>query len=226
MEDFFIERSKAMNIVVYDLEMTNHLSEIIEIGAVRLVEKEGILHFQDTYQSFVKPIMDQLDKRIEQLTGITKSHLAVAPHFFEAADEFKTWIGVDDYFLCSWGPEDKWALINDALYHQYNIDWLINHNDIQLTFSKLYEHEVGFRYGLTRALKRLKLEFDGSQHRALDDAINTAKILQTIYHQTTLKKDPHSFLQSQLLSKNEVVYQTEEGQVESPFSQLKKLLGS
>lgn len=212
-----------MQYIVYDLEMTNRLSEIIEIGAIRMSEVDGELKILDTFQSFVQPTMDKLNTRITNLTGITKKDLISAPVYTEAIENFRSWIGLEDYYLCSWGPEDKWALITDSSFHQSEIEWIINHNDLQFHFSLLHDSEKGFRYGLSRALQTMELVYEGSKHRALDDAINTARILQKIYEKIEFKKNPTSYLESKLFEPEKLVYKTKTEEHISPFASLSKL---
>ncbi|MDN4072495.1 3'-5' exonuclease [Fictibacillus terranigra] len=217
-----------MDYIVYDLEMTNRLSEIIEIGAVRLRMMNGELAVTDHFQSFVQPKMDSLNTRITNLTGITKKDLMNAQPFTTVIKDFKDWIGEGEYYLCSWGPEDKWALITDATFHNTPIDWIINHNDLQFLFSILHDSEKGFRYGLTRALNKLQISLEGSQHRALDDAMNTAKIFVSIHKEIKLEKNPNSFLESKIFEPEKLVYQSkdeEEDGTQSPFASLSKLFG-
>ena len=209
--------------IVYDLEMTNRLSEIIEIGAIRMVEVDGELKILDTFQSFVQPKMDKLNTRITNLTGITKKDLISAPVYTEAIENFRSWIGVEEYYLCSWGPEDKWALITDSTFHKADTDWIINHNDLQFHFSMLHDSEKGFRYGLSRALQAMELVYEGSKHRALDDAMNTARILTKIYRKIKFVKNPTSFLESKLFEPEKLVYKTKSEVNESPFASLSKL---
>lgn len=212
-----------MQYIVYDLEMTNRLSEIIEIGAIRMTEVNGELTILDTFQSFVQPKMDKLNSRITNLTGITKKDLISAPVYTEAIENFRSWIGLEDYYLCSWGPEDKWALITDSTFHQTEIEWIINHNDLQFHFSLLHDSEKGFRYGLSRALQTMELSYEGSKHRALDDAINTAKILKKIYKNIEIVKNPTSYLESKLFEPEKLVYKTKAEESISPFASLSKL---
>ncbi|MBY6035081.1 exonuclease domain-containing protein [Fictibacillus nanhaiensis] len=212
-----------MQYIVYDLEMTNRLSEIIEIGAIRLSAVNGEIKLLDTFQSFVQPKMDKLNTRITNLTGITKRDLISAPTYTEAIENFRSWIGLEEYCLCSWGPEDKWALITDSTYHQTDIEWIINHNDLQFHFSILHDSEKGFRYGLSRALEAVDLTYEGSKHRALDDAINTARILTKIFNQIELTKNPVSYLESKLFEPEKLVYKTKTEEDVSPFASLSKL---
>ncbi|MFC7373267.1 exonuclease domain-containing protein [Fictibacillus iocasae] len=214
-----------MEYIIYDLEMTNRLSEIIEIGAVKVVETENGLQEKEQFQTFIRPKADQLSSRITSLTGITNKDLANAPSFEEAVKMFRRWIGSDDYYLCSWGPEDKWALITDSTFHQTNTEWIVNHNDLQFSFSMLHESEKGFRYGLSRALEKIGAAQDGNKHRALDDAINTVKIFKTIFQQITLMKNPTSYLESKMFEPEKLVYQSkpESDQTPSPFAALSKL---
>jgi inhibitor of KinA sporulation pathway (predicted exonuclease) len=212
-----------MQYIVYDLEMTNRLSEIIEIGAIRMKVINGELVLLDTFQSFVQPKMDKLNTRITNLTGITKKDLISAPSYTEAIDSFRAWIGLEDYYLCSWGPEDKWALITDSTFHQTDIEWIINHNDLQFHFSMLHDSEKGFRYGLSRALQAVELSYVGSKHRALDDAINTAKILQKIFNNVEFTMNPASYMESKLFEPEKLVYKTKAEEEISPFASLSKL---
>jgi inhibitor of KinA sporulation pathway (predicted exonuclease) len=213
----------GMQYIVYDLEMTNRLSEIIEIGAIRMKAVNGEMILLDSFQSFVHPKMDKLNTRITNLTGITKKDLISAPAYTDAIENFKSWIGLEDYYLCSWGPEDKWALITDSSFHQSNIEWIINHNDLQFHFSMLHDSEKGFRYGLSRALQTMELAYEGSKHRALDDAINTARILQKIYKRIEFAKNPTSYLESKLFEPEKLVYKTKTEADISPFASLSKL---
>jgi inhibitor of KinA sporulation pathway (predicted exonuclease) len=212
-----------MQYIVYDLEMTNRLSEIIEIGAIRMKVVNGELMHLDTFQSFVQPKMDKLNTRITNLTGITKKDLISAPSYTEAIESFRAWIGLEDYYLCSWGPEDKWALITDSTFHQTDIEWIINHNDLQFHFSMLHDSDKGFRYGLSRALQTLELAYEGSKHRALDDAINTAKILQKIFSNVAFTINPASYMESKLFEPEKLVYKTKAEEEISPFASLSKL---
>jgi inhibitor of KinA sporulation pathway (predicted exonuclease) len=212
-----------MQYIIYDLEMTNRLSEIIEIGAIRVKIKNDELVLLDTFQSFVQPKMDTLNSRITNLTGITKKDLISAPVYTEAIEKFRSWIGMEDYYLCSWGPEDKWALITDSAYHKIDIEWIVNHNDLQLLFSLLHDSEKGFRYGLSRALQTVELTYEGSKHRALDDAINTAQIMKKIFNQIELKKNATSYLESKLFEPEKLVYKTKTEDNISPFASLSKL---
>jgi inhibitor of KinA sporulation pathway (predicted exonuclease) len=218
------ESGGNMEYIIYDLEMTNRLSEIIEIGAVKIVQTDEGLVERDQFQTFIRPKADQLNSRITSLTGITNKDLLNAPSFEEAVSKFRKWIGTKDYYLCSWGPEDKWALITDAAFHQTNAEWIINHNDLQFSFSMLHDSEKGFRYGLTRALEKIGAEQEGNKHRALDDALNTAKIFKKMFQDIQLVKNPTSYLESKMFEPEKLVYQTKvEGDAASPFAALSKL---
>lgn len=217
-----------MDYIVYDLEMTNRLSEIIEIGAVRLRLVNEELKIIDHFQSFVQPKMDHLNPRITNLTGITKKDLMNAETFTAVIKQFRDWIGEQEYYLCSWGPEDKWALITDSTFHNTSVDWIINHNDLQFLFSILHESDKGFRYGLSRALNKLQISLEGSQHRALDDAMNTAKIFISIHKEIKLERNPHSFMESKIFEPEKLVYQSKDDEEDggnSPFASLSKLFG-
>jgi inhibitor of KinA sporulation pathway (predicted exonuclease) len=76
----------------------------------------------------------------------------------------------------TWGKEDVSLLTNDCLRHQLEIDWLEPH----LNLKKAFRNLRGLRkpLGLLKCLELEGFEFEGSHHRAIDDAINTVKIFR------------------------------------------------
>ena len=169
-----------MNYIVFDLEATcweekhKHVSEIIEIGAVKINEKKQIV---DEFNAFIKPVLQpKLSDFCKQLTSIEQSDVDDAQRFTDVVENFKNWIGIpgNDYFLCSWGFYDKKQLIKDSELHNLPTTWLEKHISVK------HQHQIlanlDKSVGLGRALKLENLEFDGIPHRGIDDARNIAKI--------------------------------------------------
>ncbi|MCI7062598.1 MAG: exonuclease domain-containing protein [Lachnospiraceae bacterium] len=184
-----------MQHIMIDLEMNkiekqwrgkNKLSsELIEIGAVRMDEQFNVV---DTYQSYVKPEFGPMDAVIIDLTGITDDKLVGAPDFAVAMDDFAGWIGKEETRYYSWSMSDIRQFQHEAAFKSYPgeiIGEMEKHwTDFQEEFRKLLglHHRIKLSYAVSAA----DYEFQGAQHTALADAVNTAEILR-------LSKDPERF---------------------------------
>ncbi|WP_017814730.1 3'-5' exonuclease [Paenibacillus shenyangensis] len=172
-----------MNYIIFDLEATcwqEHTSrarEIIEIGAVRLDDR---LQQIGEYQTFVRPVLHyQLSPFCTQLTSISQEQIEHAPYFPEALSGFRSWIGTEEYLLCSWGFYDRRQLEQDCRLHQLPSDWLQQHISIKHQHGRMIGREKGI--GMQRALQMMNLPFLGTPHRAIDDARNIAGIFTHIF---------------------------------------------
>lgn len=200
-----------MNCIVYDLEMTvrrkkEQVAEIIEFGAVKVIVREGEPQMAETFQTFVRPVLaPRLTEDTTAFTGITQEQVDDAPTLAEAIRKFTAWIGTGDYFLCAWGPDDRRQLVHECRLHGIPLDWMINHNDLQNLTSRALKLEKHQQIGLKNALELLELPFTGSHHRALDDAVNTARILIKLYDRLKLKRNR---LSEYADPESEIVYKT------------------
>lgn len=184
-----------MQHIMIDLEMNkiekqqrgkNKLSsELIEIGAVRMDEHFNVL---DTYQDYVKPEFGEMDSVIIELTGITDDTLAGAPGFAEAMDRFADWIGEEPAQFYSWSLSDIRQFQHEAAFKSYRGKVISrmesNWTDFQEEFRRLLG--LSHRIKLSYAVSAADYEFQGAQHTALADAVNTAEILR-------LSKDQERF---------------------------------
>lgn len=220
-----------LNYIIYDLEFTvsrstRYTSEIIDIGAVKVapVGEDGTLTVIDTFHTFVRPSNKSvLSADTIQFTGITQKDIDAAPLFPEAVKEFINWLP-ESYYLCSWGPDDKSKFVSHCRTHQLKVDWIINHNDVQKQISRALRKEGGPRQlGLSQALMLCGIEFDGTQHRALDDALNTAKVF--IHHFNQLELELNNAAEEEG-TKSKLVYSSGDEDKHNPFGDLAKLLGS
>lgn len=170
-----------MNYIILDLEgscdnkgvFTN---EIIEIGAVKL---DNDLKLISEFQVFIKPIINPiLTDFCKELTSIAQSDVDNAVGFKEGLDSFKEWIGTD-YFLCSWGFYDKNQFEKDCILHGLQTSWLKNHISIKHQHQSINKLRKGV--GVTRALRMIGENFEGTHHRGIDDAKNITKIFKKIH---------------------------------------------
>ncbi|MCM3135283.1 exonuclease domain-containing protein [Paenibacillus polysaccharolyticus] len=219
-----------MPYIIYDLEFTvsrnaRYSSEIIDIGAVKVSENpDSGLTVIDTFHTYVRPSNKSvLSTDTVQFTGITQKDIDAAPLFPAALSQFIDWMGSEPYYMCSWGPDDRNKLISHCRTHQLDVAWITNHNDLQQQWSRAMHKEGKFRQlGLAQALELCGIEFDGTQHRALDDAINTAKVFM---HQFDKFKLEHNCAADDEGVASKVVYSSavDDEEKESPFGNLANL---
>ncbi|NLB91095.1 MAG: exonuclease domain-containing protein [Clostridiales bacterium] len=183
-----------MNYIVLDLEWNQPVSfetkvyktigdrlmfELIQIGAVKLDEKQNIV---DAISLPIKPTHYQIiHPRIRRLTQLNKQSLAFSPHFPEAIELFAKWCG-NEYMLITWG-------IDDASVLQQNIDFfkwggkLAPICDLQHYFSDvltLGKERKGLKYAME--LFDINQQEQLSFHNALNDAYYTAQVFQKLPH--------------------------------------------
>jgi inhibitor of KinA sporulation pathway (predicted exonuclease) len=174
-----------MNYIVLDLEMNNkwgtRIHEIIEIGAVKINSEMEIV---DSFQSFIKPkLYPTISKLIKKKTGIKQEWIDNAKGLSDVINDFRKWIGEEDFVLCGWGNDDLITFernfkINDI--NDFECDLLKNYYDIQNSFIKLYN--LPNQISLKNALEMLntKPKYD-IWHRAIFDAINTSQIFVELF---------------------------------------------
>lgn len=170
--------------LVIDLEATTDEGgwpvmemEIIEIGA-SLVTREGreVEHFQ----RFVRPRRrPQLTPFCRELTHIGQADVDSAASFPEVWAQFELWLGQHRERLqawVSWGDYDRQQLRQE--WQQHNVHSLLEtlaHINLKQRFAKA--RHLQRPTGLNSALQLAGLQFTGQQHRALEDARNTARLL-------------------------------------------------
>lgn len=158
------------------LQFMDH--EVIQVGAVMLDDSMNII---DEYVSFVNPEYTSVTKRITNLTGIRLDDLEKAPYLSQVISEFLSWIGddIEETYIYSWSDIDKHQIVNEAKekgLEDVRLDALYNNwHDFQKEFGIL----IGYSsqpISLTNALASVDFEFDGTQHDALSDSRNTARL--------------------------------------------------
>ena len=109
-----------------------------------------------------------------ELTSISQSDVNNASYFPKAFKSFIKWCDAfQPYTLVSWGDFDPEQLERDCTLH--NVEWRRpNCLDLKEQFASAHQIRP---CGMIRALKRAGLEHTGPQHRSLEDARNTAKLL-------------------------------------------------
>ncbi|AKL95312.1 exonuclease, Rnase T and DNA polymerase III [Clostridium aceticum] len=152
--------------------------EIIEIGAVKANTK---LEIEDTFQTFVKPqLYTKLHPKVKKKTKITKEDLAEGLAFQSAMKLFTQWLGTDEVVMCSWGQDDINELRRNCDFFHIKTNWIKKHCDVQKICTGHLAMPRGEQVGLKRAIEALQIDIDRDFHKALNDAIYTAKILKVL----------------------------------------------
>lgn len=164
--------------VAFDFETTGKYSgtdAIIEIGAIRVVNGQIVEATEFTFQEFVKPFRKGLPAEITDLTGITKDDLKDARQMWEVIPDFMRFVGddilvgynsikFDAKFLCRAGR------YCNEIYPNKHFDVLRYVKELKDTI-----HYNKANFELATVGEFLEIE-NPEAHRALADAITTAKI--------------------------------------------------
>ncbi|SDB03115.1 3'-5' exonuclease [Eubacterium oxidoreducens] len=191
-----------MKHIVVDLEMNTIRKkddarricglETIEIGAVMLNDN---LQEISSFRTYVKPEhCDGIARNISRLTGITDDMVANAPKFNEALHMFANWCLAtgDEVIVYAWSESDYSQIAKEMVLKSYEIsgaetellgnDWF--------DFQQEFDSYLGFerQVSLKMALEMAGVDFLGREHDALDDARNTAELLQIIRDEERFNK--------------------------------------
>jgi DNA polymerase III alpha subunit (gram-positive type) len=174
------------DIVIFDLETDGSDDNlIVEVGAVRVSEDFKIL---DTFQSFVggRPLTQAARDHMKD--SITDAMLIGAPVIKDALQIFAEWCGPKSgYMLSAWGAyfdvcvlRSEWARLGEKYPHPGRA---FDVKAVAWWESVFTPRTTSSMAGLGSICKRLGLEFQGTPHRALDDAMMEARVLLEMYRQ-------------------------------------------
>jgi len=151
--------------------------EIIEIGAVKLNHKKEII---DSFSETIKPVIHkEIHHIIREITSFSTKDFENSRGFKEVISDFISWCG-DDCVYCTWGSTDLTELQRNMTYHGIPLfKPPVFYYDIQKIFSILYDDRK-IRRSLIYAIEFLDIIKDKDFHRALLDAIYTAKVIKKI----------------------------------------------
>lgn len=161
-------------------------SEIIEFGLV-LVEKQSP-KIIDKFNAFIKPQRHPiLSNFCKNLTSIHQTDVDNASTYVEVCQQLKQFL--DKYSnvkqWSSWGDYDKNIINENCLYWNINNPFIgFEHINLKNKLKEKYpdyakKHK---RLACEKTLRKyFKLEFDGTQHRGIDDAINISKMVQFLF---------------------------------------------
>ena len=178
-----MKNSSITHALVIDLEatccnrgsLTKNDIEIIEIGAF-LVELSSLTTTY-SFHSYVQPVKSsKITPFCRRLTGIQQSDVDEASEFPDVAEElFKN---IDDFskvvFAC-WSNFDWRQMRKDCVYHKIKFPFQNQYWDLQKLFRQ--KQKLHQNYSVKGALTVINEEFEGREHSAYYDALNTAKLV-------------------------------------------------
>ena len=147
--------------------------EIIQIGAVRVSEKQEVL---DEFQILIKPkFYRHLNRRVSKLTGIKETRLRdEGVPFPEAMEQFRAWCGEDIVFL-TWGFDDIGILRENLQLFEMETAWIEKWYNAQMVFNAQTDGSTAQK-ALKTAMEIFGIEATRPAHDALGDAYHTALI--------------------------------------------------
>jgi inhibitor of KinA sporulation pathway (predicted exonuclease) len=167
-------------LVVIDIEATcdnprpQWQSEIIEVGVclldlrtLEITDKRGIL---------VKPEKTPITSFCTSLTTITPELIErEGRSLFEAMTVLQEQYKIRERTWASWGDYDRNQLIKDCDSKKFGFPGEFS-SHINVKNVLAIEHGWDREVGLDNALKRWKMNLEGTHHRGRDDAANIARI--------------------------------------------------
>lgn len=141
--------------------------QIIEIGAVKVLNGSIIDH----YESLVK--CDDISRHITEITGISVEDTLHAPSLKDVLQSFRLFLGSAVFVAHS--VKFDYSFIS-AMMEKVGLQSLMNRS---LCTIDLTERTISsYRYGLAYLNQQLELYNEATHHRALSDAITTAKLFK------------------------------------------------
>lgn len=175
------------DLIVLDIEANQPSSKIIELGAVKFLRDGGI---SPNKFSQLVAIDEKLgfctgnnNCSITELTGITDKMLEENGWPFAMAGKaFKNWVFSDtkNIVLASWGNWDIPCLRMN--YEQAGVPYPFRGKSLDIKSIGVWVNLIRGKKvkadGLSSMMKAWEIPFEGTKHRACDDAYNTARLLQ------------------------------------------------
>ena len=141
--------------------------QIIEIGAIKIYNRQII----DRFESFVH--CDNISVHISEITGITVEDTFNAPPLKKVLEDFRMFLGTSVFIAHD--VKFDYSFIS-AMMERAGLSSLMNRS---LCTIDLTERTISsYRYGLAYLNEQLELYKEATHHRALSDAITTAKLFK------------------------------------------------
>jgi inhibitor of KinA sporulation pathway (predicted exonuclease) len=177
----------ATSMIIVDLEATcwrghppkGMVNEVIEIGAVKLNLKDLDAPIEKCQELIVKPKFSTISAFCTDLTSITQEQVDNGIYLDQACNILSEFSGRVPWG--SWGAYDNDFLQKECSRKRIQFPLSNRHINLKLLYSVLHGHKR--EKGLSKAMNEVKLSMEGRHHRGIDDAYNTARLLQYLVRQ-------------------------------------------
>lgn len=149
--------------------------EIIEIGiaCVDYFTKEIV----ESRSIIVKPEFSEISKFCTKLTTITQELVdKEGVSFKEACSILTKDFNSEKRIFMSWGNDDRIAFENECSFKKIKYPFGKTHFSLKEWYA--FKNGMKVAPSVSNALEREGIEFEGTKHRGVDDAINTARLLK------------------------------------------------
>lgn len=166
-----IKNDNFNSFVAFDLETTGfgQYDEIIEIGAIRVINGKIDESKKFTFQELVHPDKKKISEEVETVTGITNEMVKNKERIWEVFPRFMEFVKDDILVGYNCMSFDRRFLRKAGRYSN-----IVIKNKIYDVMTSLKSAEIE-KMQLTEISKKLKVENE-TCHRALADAITTARV--------------------------------------------------
>ncbi len=160
--------------VAYDFETTglsSHEDDIIEIGAVRVVNGQET----ETFQELVKPARREISPQVAALTGISPSDVQHARDIEQVVSDFAAFVGKDPMVGFN-------SIAFDSQFLEATGVKMKNQQFDVMLYAMQFQQMLGFkraRVSLRVLSERLQI-VNPQAHRALADAMTTARCFEEL----------------------------------------------
>lgn len=160
-------------------------SEIIEVGIcpVRFRDDRsaGVLvpSLVGSFAIITKPTSSIVSEFCTKLTTLTQEQVEKGISFPDACLWLKKYFSISRRVWASWGDYDRTMFERQCQRENVEYPFGKTHINIKSLFSLHYRLDKGLPLG--EALKYIGLEFEGTPHRGVDDALNIAKIFSHLF---------------------------------------------
>jgi inhibitor of KinA sporulation pathway (predicted exonuclease) len=147
--------------------------EIIEIGVALLNMSTGNIDKSESY--IIKPVKSKISKFCTELTTLTQEQVDKGMTFERAIKLLKRDFGSKNTVWASYGDYDRKQIKLQC--EQSGIEYPFNHQHLNVKTLFTLRYKLNRAIGMAKALDMLNMKLEGTHHRGVDDAINTAKLL-------------------------------------------------
>lgn len=171
------------NLVCIDIETTDLNSDvgsIIELGAV-IVDTEFKMLKYESFSEYIQPLDSYRNPKAMAVNQITEQEMKSGLVLQEALELFEAFCG-ENTFLASWGAYFDIPFLRKQ-YEKIGRKYPFYHRTFDLKSAAIFgmaRKNIPLSGGVSRFLEKQGVNFEGRAHSALDDIINSVRILQNM----------------------------------------------